>query len=75
MRLVATGRRWYLLAFDVDRDDWRVYRLDRMSDVETTTWRFKDREHPDPVGHVQRAVTTAAYPVQARVRMSAPATK
>ena len=44
-----------------------------MSDVETTTWRFRDRGHPDPVGHVQRAVTTAAYPVQARVRMSAPA--
>ena len=73
VRLVATGRRWYLFAFDLDRDDWRVFRLDRMSDVVVTTWRFRDREHPDPVEHVQRAVTTAAYPVQARVRMRAPA--
>ncbi len=73
VRLVATGRRWYLLAFDVDRDDWRVFRLDRMTDVEATTWRFKDRAHPDPVGHVQRSVTTAAYPVQARVHLLAPA--
>jgi len=71
VRLVATGRRWYLLAFDVDRDDWRVFRLDRMTDVEATTWRFRGREHPDPVGHVQRSVTTAAYPVQARVRVLA----
>ncbi len=28
--LVATGRRWYLMAYDVDRDDWRTFRLDRM---------------------------------------------
>jgi len=73
VRLVATQRRWYLLAFDVDRDDWRVFRLDRMSDVEPTTWRFREREHPDPVGHVQRGLTSAPYRVQAKVRMDAPA--
>lgn len=32
-RLVATGRRWYLLAFDLDRDDWRTFRLDREFEV------------------------------------------
>ena len=73
VRLVATARRWYLLAFDVDRDDWRVFRLDRMRTVATTTWRFADRRHPDPVGHVQRAVTTAPYRLHARVRFHAPA--
>ncbi|WP_148574618.1 helix-turn-helix transcriptional regulator [Nocardioides caldifontis] len=72
-RLVATGRRWYLLAWDVDRNDWRVFRLDRMADVATTTWRFRARHHPDPAGHVQRAVSTSAYPVRARVRVHAPA--
>ena len=72
-RLVATGRRWYLLAWDVDRDDWRVFRLDRMHDVEATTWRFKSREHPDPAGHVARAVSTAPYALHARVRVHAPA--
>jgi predicted DNA-binding transcriptional regulator YafY len=30
-RLVTRGRRWYLVAFDLDRDDWRTFRLDRMS--------------------------------------------
>ena len=73
VRLVATGRRWYLLAWDVDRDDWRVFRLDRMHDVVPTTWRFRPREHPDPAAHVQRAVSTAPYAVQARVRVLAPA--
>ena len=28
--MVTTGRRWYLMAWDVDRDDWRTFRLDRM---------------------------------------------
>lgn len=75
VRLVATGRRWYLLAWDVDRDDWRVFRLDRMAEVTTSTWRFRTREHPDPAGHVQRAVSTAAYKVQATVRVHAPAAR
>jgi predicted DNA-binding transcriptional regulator YafY len=74
-RLVATGRRWYLLAWDVDRDAWRVFRLDRMTDVTATTWRFTAREHPDPAGHVQRAVSSAPYRVKAKVRVLAPASR
>ena len=72
-QLVATGRRWYLLAFDLGRDDWRSFRLDRMSRVAATTWRFARREHPDPAAYVQRAVSVAAYPHRARVRIHAPA--
>jgi len=30
-QLVTTGRRWYLLAYDRDREDWRSLRLDRMA--------------------------------------------
>ena len=30
VQLVATARRWYLMAWDTDRDDWRTFRLDRM---------------------------------------------
>ena len=48
--LVAAGRRWYLMAYDVDRDDWRTFRLDRMTSVATTTWRFRERDHEDPGG-------------------------
>ena len=43
-RMVATGRRWYLLAYDVAREDWRTFRLDRMRSVEATTWVFAARE-------------------------------
>ena len=71
VRMVATGRRWYLMAWDVDRDDWRTFRLDRMRDVVATTWRFRPREHPDPVDFVQRAVTEAPYRHVARVRLRA----
>ncbi|WP_314176323.1 helix-turn-helix transcriptional regulator [Streptomyces winkii] len=72
VRMVATGRRWYLMAWDVDRDDWRTFRLDRMREVEATTWRFRAREHPDPVAYVQRSVTAAPYRYLARVRVHAP---
>jgi predicted DNA-binding transcriptional regulator YafY len=69
--MVATGRRWYLMAWDVDRGDWRTFRLDRMLDVAATTWRFRAREHPDPVAYVQRSVTEAPYRYLARVRLHA----
>jgi predicted DNA-binding transcriptional regulator YafY len=72
-QLVATGRRWYLMAFDLDRDDWRSFRLDRMSGLRATTWRFRRREHPDPAAYVQRAVTVAPYRYRARVRVQASA--
>ncbi|MEO6510605.1 MAG: WYL domain-containing protein [Nocardioides sp.] len=71
--LVATGHRWYLLAFDPDRDDWRTLRLDRMRDVRATTWRFRPRVAPDPAAYVQRAVTVSPYPHEARVLVHAPA--
>jgi predicted DNA-binding transcriptional regulator YafY len=71
VRMVATGRRWYLMAWDVDRGDWRTFRLDRMRDVTATTWRFRPREHPDPVSYVQRSVTAAPYRYLARVRLHA----
>jgi predicted DNA-binding transcriptional regulator YafY len=70
--MVATGRRWYLMAYDVDREDWRTFRLDRMSTVEPTTWRFREREHEDPAAFVQRGVSSGAYRLQAKVLVQAP---
>ncbi|MFF5181347.1 helix-turn-helix transcriptional regulator [Micromonospora sp. NPDC000316] len=72
VRMVTTGRRWYLMAWDVERDDWRTFRLDRMRTAVATTWRFGAREHPDPVAFVQRSVTEAPYRYLARVRVHAP---
>lgn len=72
VRMVTTGRRWYLMAWDTDRDDWRTFRLDRMREAVATTWRFRPREHPDPVAYVQQSVTGAPYRHVARVRLHAP---
>ncbi|MEU6744078.1 helix-turn-helix transcriptional regulator [Streptosporangium sandarakinum] len=46
-RLVAAGRRWYLLAYDNDRDDWRVFRADRISDPQATGVRVPARVPPE----------------------------
>ncbi|MTB71592.1 helix-turn-helix transcriptional regulator [Arsenicicoccus cauae] len=71
--LVVAGRRWYLFAWDLDRDDWRVFRVDRTSDVHVTTWRFTPRPCPDPAGHVQRSIGTGGYRWTVVVRLGAPA--
>ncbi len=73
VQLVATARRWYLMAWDTDRDDWRTFRLDRMRDTAPTTWRFKPREHPDPAAYVQQSVVAAPYRFVAKVRVHAAA--
>src|SRR5262245_44898205 len=46
-RLVSLGRRWYLVGFDLDRDDWRTYRVDRITDLEATGHRNTPRDTPD----------------------------
>ncbi|OYN89885.1 helix-turn-helix transcriptional regulator [Parenemella sanctibonifatiensis] len=48
-RLLTSGRLWYLFADDPERQDWRTFRLDRMSEVYVTSWTFTPREAPDPV--------------------------
>ncbi|WP_171166801.1 YafY family protein [Streptomyces sp. I05A-00742] len=45
-RLVSTGRRWYLVAYDNDREDWRTFRVDRVSEPFATGARFEPRELP-----------------------------
>jgi predicted DNA-binding transcriptional regulator YafY len=72
-RLVASDRRWYLLAYDLDRDDWRSFRVDRMTDVSARTWRFRPREVPDAATYVQEGVASRVYPHQARFLVHASA--
>ncbi|MGQ0574081.1 MAG: helix-turn-helix transcriptional regulator [Pseudonocardia sp.] len=45
-RLVALGRRWYLVAYDLHRHDWRSFRLDRLAAPRRTGARFRPRELP-----------------------------
>jgi len=72
-RLVTSDRRWYLFAYDLDRDDWRSFRVDRMSGVAARTWRFRPRPAPDAAAYVQESVTSRVYPHQARFLVHAPA--
>ncbi len=44
--VVALWGRWYLVAFDVDRDDWRTFRLDRISDPRPGRNAFPHRAPP-----------------------------
>lgn len=70
--LVATGRRWYLVAHDTERDDWRTFRLDRVRDLHVTTWRSARPPHPDPAAYVAESVTVSPYRVRALVRVGLP---
>ncbi|NBM14895.1 YafY family protein [Streptomyces sp. GC420] len=45
-RLVSLGRRWYLVAYDLTRQDWRSFRLDRLSEPRGTGARFRPRALP-----------------------------
>ncbi|MGZ0236040.1 helix-turn-helix transcriptional regulator [Streptomyces sp. H49] len=45
-RLMSAGRRWYLVAYDLDRAGWRTFRVDRLSEPFATGVRFAAREFP-----------------------------
>jgi predicted DNA-binding transcriptional regulator YafY len=47
--LVIMGRRWYLLAWDGDREDWRTFRVDRVGDPWTTAARGPRHQLPDGI--------------------------
>jgi len=68
-RLVYTGRRWYLLAWDVGRDDWRTFRTDRLDPVVPTGPRFSPRDAGDAVARVLRGTSIAAWPYRVRARL------
>jgi predicted DNA-binding transcriptional regulator YafY len=66
-RLVQAGYRWYLVARDTERDDWRTFRVDRISAPQATGVRFALADPPDAAAFVANAVTTAPYRYRARV--------
>ncbi len=72
-RLVAVDRRWYLLAWDVRRSDWRTFRLDRMSEARAAGVRFVARDIPggDPAAFVAENLGATPRPFVVTVRVSA----
>jgi predicted DNA-binding transcriptional regulator YafY len=73
-RLVNLGRRWYLVAWDVDREDWRTFRVDRIEPRLSTDRRFTARKLPqrDIGAYVAAAVSAARDRYQAEVILRAP---
>lgn len=73
-QLVTAGRRWYLVAWDLRRDDWRTFRLDRLSGTRLAGGRFARREIPGGDGAAYFAASVAAIPreLEALVAVRAP---
>ncbi len=71
-RLVHAARRWYVVAWDLDRADWRTFRVDRLSSTLATGAVCDAREEPDAAQLVRAALGFSAYPFQARVRVHVP---
>jgi predicted DNA-binding transcriptional regulator YafY len=74
-RMVSWGRRWYLVAWDAGRQDWRTFRVDRMRPRQPTGPRFTPRQVPggDVTAYVERTVGQATWRYRARVLLHAPA--
>jgi predicted DNA-binding transcriptional regulator YafY len=81
--VVYSGSRWYLLAFDLDRDDWRTFRLDRIRGrVQASPPARRGTRRPvpggDPAAYVRRQVQRGGESpdrpsTPGRVRVAAPA--
>jgi predicted DNA-binding transcriptional regulator YafY len=73
--VVNHGRRWYLVAWDRRRHDWRTFRIDRLAKPVSTGRRFVARKLPakDAVAYVEQSITGAPNRFEARVTLHAAA--
>ena len=73
--LVHTGQRWYLVAFDLGRDDWRTFRLDRIQGKVRRGRAFVPRPVPNgsPAAFLTRSMGVEDYRYQVQVILHAPA--
>ncbi|MEU0869910.1 helix-turn-helix transcriptional regulator [Nocardia brasiliensis] len=74
-RMVHFRGRWYLVAWDPGRADWRTFRVDRIAPKTPNGPRFTPREMSEAeiAERVQRGVGAATWRYRATVRMAAPA--
>src|SRR3954451_6481511 len=74
LRLVSLGRRWYLVAYDLVRHDWRSFRLDRLAGPQSTGERFRPRTLPadDPVAFVRAGIGNVPTPYTIQAIVHAP---
>jgi predicted DNA-binding transcriptional regulator YafY len=74
-QLVSISQRWYLLAFDRDREDWRTFRLDRMTSPWATRIRYEPREIPggSAAEYVEQSLRSMPMRYQVVATIAAPA--
>jgi predicted DNA-binding transcriptional regulator YafY len=72
--VAVVGRRWYLAAWDLDRADWRTFRVDRILGVRPTPGRFAPRDLPgdDPAAFVRERLESLAPVYEAVAIVEAP---
>lgn len=73
--VVHTGQRWYLVAWDRARSDWRTFRIDRIVGAPRLGAHFAPRPSPDGgdlKAYVSRSISTAPHTEPARVVLHAP---
>jgi predicted DNA-binding transcriptional regulator YafY len=73
--LVNLGRRWYLVAWDRHREDWRSFRVDRLTKPASSGVRFVPRRLParNAAAYVERSITARPNRFEAVVTLHAPA--
>lgn len=73
-QMVTVGRRWYLVAWDLRRTDWRTFRMDRLNDAALAGSRFVPREIPggDAAAYVATSLGSRPREIEALVEVGAP---
>jgi predicted DNA-binding transcriptional regulator YafY len=73
--LVNLGRRWYLVAWDRRREDWRTFRVDRLARPTSSGIRFTPRRLPaaDAAAYVAQSISGAPHRYEARITLHAAA--
>ena len=70
LRLANYGRRWYLIAWDTDRSDWRSFRVDRIERARTTGDSFVPRPVPaDVATRLERGIAYEPFACRITLRL------
>ena len=70
LRLAHTGSRWYLVAWDLQREDWRTFRVDRIERLISTGPQFVPRKFPEDIAtYVQRSIRHVSHRYRIQLRL------
>lgn len=69
-RLANYGRRWYLIAWDIGRDDWRTFRVDRIEGTPAAGATYVPRQVPsDIAARLERGIAYAPFACRITLRL------